>query len=220
MTNISNVTSNNSFSGVSQLNFSLNDSKAQKLETQITNAKQDLSHLSSESQVSAEEKAKKRQEIQREIDELNRKLKLLREQKKAEAKEEAKKQQEKKIIREEMFEENNSQEKVKDKNSQKPDEKLEDIELPAADMQKLYTTQNSIQQSSIIENTEQEKEGKTNVLKSELKLDTLHGTNPESKKEELAKMQEEDPYKIEEIIQPPVMNDIGLNENAKIIIKE
>ena len=33
-------------------------------------------------------------------------------------------------------------------------------------------------------------------------------------------MQEEDPYKIEEIIQPPVMNDIGLNENAKIIIKE
>ncbi|MBO5336105.1 MAG: FlxA-like family protein [Lachnospiraceae bacterium] len=220
MTNISNVTSNNSFSGVSQLNFSLNDSKTQKLETQITNAKQDLSHLSSESQVSAEEKAKKRQEIQREIDELNRKLKLLREQKKAEAKEEAKKQEEKKIIREEMFEENNSQEKVKDKNFQQPEEKLEDIELPVGDMQKLYATQNSIQQSSIIENAEQEKEGKTNVLKSEIKLDTLHGTNPESKKEELSEMQEEDPYKIEEIIQPPVMNDIGLNENAKIIIKE
>ena len=129
MMNISNATSTTSFSGVSQFN----DSKTQKLQIQITSARQDLNHISSESQISAEEKAKKRQEIQREIDELNRKLKLLREQKKAEAKEEAKEQEKKKIITEEMFEKSDSPEKVKEKDSEKPDEKLEDIELPAMD---------------------------------------------------------------------------------------
>lgn len=214
--NISNATSTTSFSGVSQFN----DSKTQKLQIQITSARQDLNHISSESQISAEEKAKKRQEIQREIDELNRKLKLLREQKKAEAKEEAKEQEKKKIITEEMFEKSDSPEKVKEKDSEKPNENLEDIELPAMDMQKLYTTQSEIQQSTISENVARKKEGKENVLESEIKLDTLHGSNPQSKKEALSEMRKEDPFQIEEIKQPEVKKPIGLNENAKIIITE
>lgn len=218
--NISNATPSNSFSGVSSFNYSLNDSKTQRLQTQITNARQDLSHISSESQISAEEKAKKRQEIQKQIDELNRKLKLLREQKKAEAKEEAKAQEKKKIITEEMFDKHNSQEKVNEKDSEKPKEKLEDIALPAKDMQKLYTAQVTIQQSSISENVAQKKEGRENVLESEIKLDTLQRTNPQVKKEALSEMRREDPFLIEEIKQPEIKKPIGLNENTKIIISE
>lgn len=220
MTNIGNVTSNHSFMDVSKVNYSLNDSKTQKLKTQLTNARQDLSHLSSASEITAEEKAKKRQEIQKQIDELNRKLKLLREQKKAEAKEEAKEQEKKKIITEKMFEENSSAEKSKEKDSEKSAEKLEDIQLPASDIQKLHAARIIVQQSNISENAARQKEGRENVLESEIALDTLHGMNPQAKKETLSEMRKEDPFQIEEIRQPQVQKPNGFNEHAKIIITE
>ena len=83
-----NVTSLNREScNVAPTAISLIDTETKTIMNQITSRQQSLNRLSSDSEMSAEEKAKERQEIQKQIAELNRKLRMLRMEKKEEAKE-------------------------------------------------------------------------------------------------------------------------------------
>ena len=74
---INSVSLNNTTPGVTPSSISPTDSETKSIQNEITNQSQRLNRLSSDSEMSAEEKAKKRQEIQKEIAELNRKASLL-----------------------------------------------------------------------------------------------------------------------------------------------
>mgnify|MGYP006365513745 CR=1 FL=1 len=74
---INSIPSNHDFSNITALKSSASDTSSKTLQNQLTNTEQRLNRLSSDSKISAAEKAKERQKLQKQIAELNRKLRLL-----------------------------------------------------------------------------------------------------------------------------------------------
>uniref|UniRef100_UPI0040564327 FlxA-like family protein n=1 Tax=Acetatifactor sp. TaxID=1872090 RepID=UPI0040564327 len=199
--------------------ISATDHESKNLQNQLLNEKQRLNHLSSDTEMSAEEKAKKRQEIRQQIAELNRKLRQQQLEQKEEAKEAAKEQEKKKALKEEVISKENSQVHSENAIFEEKREPLEDISIPVASIHKMFAADFVVQQERIQERVDAQKAGKENVLEAEMKLDSLYGTDTEAKREELSDMRKRERMQVESVDNQDRKSAPAF-QGAKIIVRE
>ncbi len=216
---ISNMSLNSSNPLISP-NAASADTSSKNLQNQIASKQQYLKRLSSDSELSAEEKEKKRQEIQKEIDELNRKLKLSRMKQKEEATEAAKKQEKEAAIKEALSEAETPKKEQDDDSHKLQDSKKKHTDLP---LQDILASNNWMQKELIRKSSDTKKENTINVLESEIKLDQIYGSDTAVKEKALSAMREKenfwlDAQKKEQEKEEQKMQ-AAMNENVKIIIR-
>ena len=146
-----------------------NDSVSKNIQNQIANAQQKLQDLSSNEELSLEDKMKKRQEIQQEITNLNQQLRQHQI-------EQRKEQQSKKSSMDDMVAGTSSTSKKKDTG------------LSQASMQAMISADSSMKQAKVQGSMATQIQGRASVLESEIKQDAGKG-NTEKKEEELAELQ-------------------------------
>ena len=146
-----------------------NDSVSKNIQNQIANAQQKLQDLSSNEELSLEDKMKKRQEIQQEITNLNQQLRQHQI-------EQRKEQQSKKSSMDDMV--------AGTKNTSAKKE----TSLSQAGMRAMISADSSIKQAKVQGSMATQMEGRAGVLESEIKQDAGKG-NTEKKEEELADLQ-------------------------------
>jgi len=194
---------------------SLTDTEAKSIQNQITGKQQSLNRLSSDSEMSAEEKAKERQEIQKQIAELDRKLRMLRMEKKEEAKESGKEQEQKAALKDERMEEVSQ-----DDSAERMKEQQEKPNMLPQNIQKMLEAGTLLQKERIQQTTDQKKELTEDILETEIKLDELYGTDTSAKKEQLSSLMKKEPFEHKTDEQEETQPFLGKNKNAKIIIRE
>lgn len=225
---ISNVNNTNNLAVSTVSPASATDSESRNLQNQITNAQQRLNKLSSNSEISQEEKAKKRQEIQNQIAELNRKLRQRRMEQKEEAAEAAEKQEKQKQLLEKELSKHASVAEEKEGAEQKTEDKGKNVETSNSatiHMKNMLTADSKLQQHRVQENTARKKEGLESVLETEIKSDTLYGSDTTAKKEKLSEMRNDVPLEIKDLSQPEVKNPGAADPfttgiRTKIIIRQ
>lgn len=223
---INNVSMNNTNLNVTSSTSVTSSSEAKALQSQLAGKQQNLNRLSSDSEMTAADKEKERRKIQREIAELNRKLQQERMEEKEKAKEAAKEQSKKKVIREELLEQENSVEHKEDQTnkgdlpSDKKEEKTVNPGLPVVTIKNVLTAATDINLETVQENIAQQAENRQNILATEIRSDELYGTDTTSKKEELSDMRKQQPIRIESIGQQPEQVTPSLDFGSKIIIRE
>lgn len=151
------------------------DSVSKNIQNQIANAQKQLQEISSDKDMSMEEKMKKRQEIQQQITDLNNQLRqhqieMRREQ-----------QQKKGASMDDML-------AGSKKTSLKSRTKA--AGLSQANMRAMISAGAAMSQVQIQGSVATQMEGKAGVLESEIKIDAARGSNVDAKKEELAELQE------------------------------
>lgn len=193
----------------------LTDTEAKNIQNQITDKQQILNRLSSDSEMSAEEKAKERQEIQKQIAELDRKLRLLRLEKQEKAEESVKEQEQKAILKDKRIEEalpDKSDENIKTQ-QEKPNSLPQNI-------QKMLESGTLLQKERIQQTTDHKKELTEEILETEIKLDELYGTDTSAKREQLSSLMKKDFFDYEIDEKEDAQPLLGKNSKTKIIIKE
>lgn len=226
MMTINNVSMNNTNLNVTSSTSVTSSSEAKALQSQLAGKQQNLKRLSSDSEMTAADKEKERRKIQREIAELNRKLQQERMEEKEKAKEAAKEQSKKKVIREELLEQENSVEHKEDQTnkgdlpSDKKEEKTVNPGLPVVTIKNVLAAATDINLETVQENIAQQAENRQNILATEIRSDELYGTDTTSKKEELSDMRKQQPIRIESIGQQPEQVTPSLDFGSKIIIRE
>ncbi len=150
------------------------DSVSKNIQNQIANAQKQLQELSSNKEMSVEEKMKKRQEIQQQIADLNNQLRQHQI-------EQRKEQQVKKSSMNDML-----------GGSKQTDSKVgnQGTGLSQASMKAMISADSAMAQAKIQGSVAGQMEGKAGVLEAEIKLDAARGGNVEKKKEELAETQQ------------------------------
>lgn len=147
------------------------DSVSKNLQQQIERAQKQLQELSSNQEMSIEEKMKKRQELQKQISDLNQQLRQhqieLRRQK----------QQEKTA---------SSRESSDSQSAQGNGSEQQGRGMSQEDMRALVSADNAIDQSRVQGSVAKQMEGRAGVLKAEIKLDAARGGDTQKKEEELA----------------------------------
>ena len=146
-----------------------NDSVSKNIQNQIANAQQKLQDLSSNEELSLEDKMKKRQEIQQEITNLNQQLRQHQI-------EQRKEQQSKKSSMDDMVA------GTKNTSAKKG------TGLSQAGMRAMISADSSMKQAKVQGSMATQMEGRAGVLESEIKQDAGKG-NTEKKEEELADLQ-------------------------------
>ena len=144
------------------------DSVSKNIQNQIANAQKKLQELSSNEELSMEDKMKKRQEIQREINNLNQQLRQHQ-------MEQRKEQQMKKTSMDDML---GGSRETGPKSG-----------LSQASMQAMISADSSMKQAKVQGSMATQMEGKAGVLESEIKMDKGRGASTEKKEEELADLQ-------------------------------
>lgn len=226
MMTINNVSMNNTNLNVTSSTSVTSSSEAKALQSQLAGKQQNLNRLSSDSEMTAADKEKERRKIQREIAELNRKLQQERMEEKEKAKEAAKEQSKKKVIREELLEQENSVEHKEaqtnkgDLPSDKEEEKTVNPGLPVVTIKNVLAAATDINLETVQENIAQQAENRQNILATEIRSDELYGTDTTSKKEELSDMRKQQPFQIQSIGQQPEQVTPSLDFGSKIIIRE
>lgn len=219
---INNVTLNNGIQNITATKVSTADNETKNLQNQLANKEQRLQRLSSDSELTAEEKAKERQEIQQQIAELNRKLKLMEMEQKEKAEEAAKKQEQKVALNEELYGKAEEKEPVDKAQSEeeKPwlQEQQKEKQAPIQNLQQILAADSYMQQERVQSSVDNRKSGQENVLVAEIQSDALYGIDNQSKKEELSEMRREKNLLIEE--QEQQKQAAAPMAGAKIIIKE
>lgn len=150
------------------------DSVSKNIQNQIANAQKQLQELSSNKEMSMEEKMNKRQEIQQQITDLNNQLRqhqieMRREQ-----------QQTKSSSMDDML---GGTRKVANTGNQ-------GVGLSQASMQAIISADSAISQVQSSGRVVTKMEGRAGVLEAEIKLDSARGGNVEAKQEELAEVQQ------------------------------
>ena len=145
-----------------------NDSVSKNIQNQIANAQQKLQDLSSNEELSLEDKMKKRQEIQQEITNLNQQLRQHQI-------EQRKEQQSKKSSMDDMVA------GTKNTSAKKG------TGLSQAGMRAMISADSSMKQAKVQGSMATQMEGRAGVLESEIKQDAGKGNT--EKKEELAELQ-------------------------------
>lgn len=148
------------------------DSYSRNIQNQIANAQKALQDLSSNEEMTLEEKMKKRQEIQQEIANLNQQLRQHQI-------EQRKEQRAKGSSMEDML--GGSRKSVKTGNNGNG--------LSQASMQAMISADSSMKQAKVQGSMAMQMEGRAGVLESEIKLDKGRGASTEKKEEELADLQ-------------------------------
>ncbi len=153
-----------------------NDSVSKNIQTQIINAQKKLQDLSSNEELSMEEKMKRRQEILKEISDLHNQLRQHQ-------LEQRKEKQEMKGSADVLtpFAEDKTEEK------EKPEEQKSG--LSAQSMMSMISADAAQMQARVQGSVSLKLEGRINVLESEIKLDSMRG-NVEAKEEELHKLED------------------------------
>lgn len=149
------------------------DSVSRNIQNQIANAQKKLQELSSNEELSIEDKMKKRQEIQQEINNLNQQLRQHQ-------MEQRKEQQEKKTSMDDML---GGSRKTAPKSGK------QSTGLSQASMQAMISADSSMKQAQVQGSMATQMEGKAGVLESEIKMDKGRGASTEKKEEELADLQ-------------------------------
>lgn len=196
------------------------DSESKDLQNQLTSEQRRLKQLSSDSDMSAEEKAKERQEIQRQIAELNRKLRMESMEQKEEERKAVREQEQKAIQQKELLEEAALESEKETEATEKVSEKMPDSVLPIQDVQIMFAADSLLQQERIRTSVDRVKEGRESVLETEIQLDGLYGNDTKAKKEELSAMRKESAFQLEiqEVGARP-KNNVA-KTGSKIIIRE
>ncbi len=151
-----------------------NDSVSKNLQSQIANAQKQLQELSSNNEMSLEEKMKKRQEIQQQIADLNNQLRQHQI-------EQRKEQQAKKSSMNDML--GGSKQSAPKAGSQSAG-------LSQASMKAMISADSAMAQAQVQGSVATKMEGRAGVLESEIKLDQGSGDAVEKKKEELAEVEQ------------------------------
>ena len=151
-----------------------NDSVSKNIQNQIANAQKQLQEISSNKEMSLEEKMKKRQEIQQQITDLNNQLRQHQI-------EQRKEQQAKKSSMDDML-----------GGSKKTDPKAgkQSTGLSQASMTAIISADSAMAQAQVQGSVATKMEGRVGVLESEIKLDSARGGNVEKKQEELAEVEQ------------------------------
>lgn len=160
-------------SGLSGINMQ-SDSVSKNIQNQIAQAQKELQELSSNEDMTVEEKMKKRQEIQQKINTLNQQLRQHQI-------EQRKEQQSKDTSVDDMLNNNKKVDKTKsdDKGSG----------LSHVNMQAMISADSSVKQAKAQGRQATQMEGTARVLKSEIEMDKGRGTSTEKKEEGLNELQ-------------------------------
>lgn len=215
---INNVTLNSNVQSIRTSTVATADSESKNLEHQIASKQQRLSRLSSDAEMTAEEKAKERQEVQKQIEELNRKLRQIQLEQKEKAEEAAKEQEQKAALKEQMLGETTKKETQGEDFAKAQEERIEKHNPPVESIQKMLAVDSVVQQERVLGSVDRQKAGRENVLEAEIKSDEVYGMDVTHKKEELSALRREGSWEIEakeQSKQPHYIMDSG----AKIIIR-
>ena len=196
------------------------DTEAKNIQNQITHKNQSLNRLSSDSEMSAEEKAKERQELQKQIAELNRKLRMLRMEKKEEVKEVKKEQEQEAALNEKQEEEATQNILNKDTSPKELKEQQEKSNITPKDIQKMLEADSFLQKERIQQNINHKKELTENILETEINSDKLYGTDTTAKEEILSSLIEEKPLELKMKETQETQTISSKNKSMKIIIRE
>jgi len=150
------------------------DSVSKNIQNQIANAQKELQELSSNKEMSIEEKMNRRQEIQRQITDLNNQLRMHQIEMRREQ------QQSKSTSMDDML---GGTRKVSNTGNQRAG-------LSQASMQAIISADSAISQVQSSGRVVTKMEGRAGVLEAEIKLDSARGGNVEAKQEELAEVQQ------------------------------
>lgn len=222
---INSVSLNNEISNIASTKASsaTTDTGSKNIQNQIASKQQRLNRISSNQEMSKEEKAKERQEIQKQIEELNRKLKLLRLEEQKEAEKAKKEQEQKAVLNEEMKTKTNTVSKENNTNettSETQEERMEQLNAIGTNIHKILVADATLQKNRIKNSVKMQKETTINIMESEIKMDELHGNENKAKKEELAALMNKTTFEIQDKKPPKTQTVSGMNENAKVIIVE
>ncbi len=154
--------------------YQATDSYSRNIQNQIANAQKQLQELSSNEDMTVEEKIKKRQEIQQQIRDLNMQLRQHQTEQRRE------KQQAKGSSMDDMF--------GGTRNAGNTKAESKSTGFSQASMTAIISADSSIKQAEIQGSVATSMEGKAGVLKSEIAHN--HGGNVEQKKEELADVEQ------------------------------
>lgn len=152
------------------------DSFTKNIQRQISNAQKQLQELSSNEEMSLEEKMNKRQEIQKQITDLNNQLRQHQIEQRKEQ------QQQKKSSMEDLLGKN--QQAVKNKNGS------QETGFSQESMKAIISGDAAMSQAKVQGSTAAKMEGRAGVLKAEIKQDAALGGNTQAKEEELAKTEQ------------------------------
>ncbi|WWR15281.1 FlxA-like family protein [Lachnospiraceae bacterium JLR.KK008] len=152
------------------------DSYSRSIQNQIANAQKQLQELSSNEDISLEEKMKKRQEIQQKISDMNMQLRQHQMEQRKE------KQQAKGSSVDNMFGGTGNAGNTKAGNKS--------AGLSQASMTAMISADSSVKQAKVQGSVATKMEGRSGILQSEIKLDQTRGGDTQKKEEELAKVEQ------------------------------
>ncbi len=155
------------------------DSYSQNIHNQITNAQKQLQELSSNEDMTLEEKMKKRQEIQQQISDLNMQLRQHQMEQRRAAMGGSEKQQTKDSSMDDMPGGTKSGKTGSGSNG-----------LSQASMTAMISAGISMKQAKAQGSVAVKMEGRAGVLESEIKLDKVRGNDTQKKEEELADVEQ------------------------------
>ena len=153
------------------------DSYSRNIQKQIASAQKQLQELSSNEDMTLEEKMKKRQEIQQQISNLNMQLRQHQMEQRRAAQNRSDKQQAKSSSMDDML---GGTSKAESKSTG----------LSQASMTAMISAGSSIKQAKVQGSVATGMKGKAGVLESEIKLDQARGNDTQAKEEELAKIEQ------------------------------
>lgn len=155
------------------------DSVSRNLQNQIANEQQKLKELSSNDNLTPEEKMKKRQEIQQEIANLQQQL---RQHQIEQKREQRKEKQSKGSSVEDVTGGNRKADAARNGKQQ--------AGLSTSSMQAMMSADSSVKQAKVQGSVATRMEGKASVLKAEIKQDGATGGNTQAKEAELAEVEQ------------------------------
>lgn len=160
----------------------VSDPESREIQRQITDAQKKLQELSSNENMSMEEKMKKRQEIQKQISDLNMQLRQHQMELRRQAAEEAKEQKTQEDSVNDLTDGKRTAGAVG--NAQQA------AGLSKGSMQAMISADASMKQAKVQGNVARQMEGRAGVLEAEIKLDSGRGWSVDAKKQELAEVKE------------------------------
>ena len=158
------------------------DSYSRSIQKQIANAQKQLQELSSNEDMTLEEKMKKRQEIQKQINDLNMELRQHQMEQRRAAVGGSAKQQAKGSSGNDM--------PGSTGNAGKTKAGSKSAGLSQASMTAMISADSSIKQAKVQGSVATKMEGRAGILRSEIKLDQARGGDTQKKEEELAETEQ------------------------------
>lgn len=149
------------------------DSVSRNIRNQIANAQKKLQELSSNEEMTTEQKMKRRQEIKQEITSLNQQLR----------------QHQIEQRKEKQVKASSAEDLTGGRKTEKTASEEKGLGMSQTSMQALVSADNAMKQAKVQGSTVTKMEGRAGVLESEIKLDAQRGMDTAKKEEELADMQ-------------------------------